>query len=125
MGRGPTKLDSVAVYRLLRDHPGQIFHYMDIAQALNIPEENSNNVSTMLARATRKHPEYGFRRVGDNRSGQYVFRNEYALETPGSDESQARPDGKLYEVLGFMGTDTMVVRDENSEMSLWRKVDLP
>lgn len=118
--RGPTQVDSTRVYKVLRDNPGMIYHYRDLAEQLGYPE---TNVSTLLARAISKHPDYGFRRVGESRSGQYVYRNEYALEQP--PETVEAPSAKLYEVVGFMPDNaTMVVRDDDNAMSLWRKVEI-
>ena len=118
MTRGPTKVDSAKVYKILRDNPGMIYHYRDLAEQLGYPE---SNLSTLLARSVSKHPDYGIRRVGESRSGQYVYRNEYATQEP-----VEAPSPKLYEVVGFLpDSATMVVRDDDGAMSLWRKIDIP
>lgn len=119
------KVDSVRIYREMRDNPGRVYHYRDLASLLGY-DDAAQNVSTLLARAARLHPEYGFRKVGDDRSGQYVYRAEFVI-APGDEVAQPEeaPNEKLYEVVGFMPDhSTMVVRDDAGEMSLWRKVEI-
>lgn len=99
-------------------------HYTEVAEAI---QHDPQNVSTALSRVHRKHPEWGVRRIGGDRSGQYMFKVDWVSEEPPATTPEvAKPDAaKLYEVLGFMDDRTMVVRDDELNMSLWRKVELP
>jgi hypothetical protein len=102
------------ILKYMREHPGQDMHFRDVAEAVNADPDNT---CTMLARTVQRHPEYGVERVG---SGTYRFLPQRITELHSKTDNS-----KLYEVLGFMGDDVMVVRDDGGEMSLWRKVDIP
>src|ERR1700722_220089 len=112
------------VLRYMRSRPGQVEHYSDITLGSGYGPEQGGSVSTLLARMVVKHPEYGVVRVGGERSGQYVYRAELALQT--QQEPVEAPSPKLYEVVGFLpDSTTMVVRDDEQVMSLWRKIEIP
>src|SRR5580692_12123093 len=97
------------VLRYMRSRPGQVEHYSDITLGSGYTADKGGSVSTLLARMVVHHPEYGVVKVGGERSGQYVYRAELALQSQ-PDPVEA-PSPKLYEVVGFLpDRTTMIVR---------------
>jgi hypothetical protein len=105
------------ILKYMRERPGQDIHYSDVAEATN---SNADNTCTMLARTVQRHPEFGITRRGSG-TYRYIPVADGYLIGPPTPEPQ---DSKLYEVLGFMDDSVMVVRDDEGQMSLWRKVEL-
>jgi hypothetical protein len=104
------------VYRYYWDHPGMNYHYKDVADSFGMgTNEEISAVNAALTRAESRHPEYGIRRVG---AGTYRFNPvEGQPDTPVKDT-------KLYEFIGFMSDDVLVVRDDEGQITLWRKAEI-
>lgn len=124
---------SLRAYNYLKERPGQVLHYMDIAEALNWDPQS---VSTTLGRMVRFHPEFGVRRVGNeqhgNRTGQYIYRSDLVgledasavlngqriTEPVTPQESLPDTTPNLYEQVGTTVNGEIIVRDTDG--FLWR-----
>lgn len=84
-------------------HPGQIMHYADIAEAIGQTKEN---VNAACVRMVNVHPEFGVERTS---TGYYVFRGSI----PEKIVSKPTPP-QMYEFVGMSKTNgRIMVRDEN------------
>jgi|SRR5215475_4426080 len=113
---------NLAAARYLRDRPGQVIHYREIAIGCGLPDKEPEigRVNAALARIVRNFPERGIFREG---SGHYVYRPDRDTHPARPGETPAGPKpGDLFEVVGRVGGHT-VVRDpvtfELFRLELW------
>ena len=106
---------TIDTMRYMRNRPGQIIHYSDVAADVNL---TNTQVNSALGYAVAKHPEWGIERRG---SGQYVFLPEKQKDSPPDKPAAEDPTQSVYEGVGVTKDGSRIIRDTNGV--LWKLSD--
>lgn len=90
--------------KYMRNHPGQVYHYSDVAEVLQIDKDS---VNAALARCVKTHPEYGIGRLG---AGQYQF--DPSKQHAPVEQSKGAV-GQMFEAIGQTQSGVIIVRGED------------
>lgn len=102
---GSPGVQTIAVEKYMRERPGELLHYRDVAEGVGATH---TQVSNVLVRMVRAHPERGIRR---EQQGRYVYRPDADHPARGPAVPDGPKPGDLFECVGSLGDGMTVVRD--------------